>query len=48
MVNLIQKEYRAAPDLLPLVDEAATLIQNFGRCDLVKAPRGEIVRVLGH
>jgi len=42
--------------LRPLVDEAAALIQAFGRCDpsaslgtgLVKVPREEIVRVLGH
>ena len=31
-----------------LVDEAAALIQTFGSCDLVKVPRDEIVRVLGH
>ena len=37
-----------AANLRPLVDEAATLIQAFGRCDLVKVPREEIVRVLGH
>jgi ribonuclease HI len=37
-----------AANLRPLVDEAATLIQTFGRCDLVKVPRDEIVRVLGH
>ena len=42
--------------LRSLVDEAAMLIQTFGRCDpspalgagLVKVPREEIVRVLGH
>jgi ribonuclease HI len=37
-----------AANLRPLVDEAATLIRTFGRCDLVKVPRDEIVRVLGH
>jgi ribonuclease HI len=37
-----------AANLRSLVDEAATLIQTFGRCDLVKVPREEIVRVLGH
>jgi ribonuclease HI len=37
-----------AANLRSLVDEAAALIQSFGRCDLVKVPREEIVRVLGH
>jgi ribonuclease HI len=37
-----------AANLRPLVDEAASLVQAFGRCDLVKVPRDEIVRVLGH
>ena len=37
-----------AANLRPLVDEAAALIQAFGHCDLVKVPRDEIVRVLGH
>jgi ribonuclease HI len=37
-----------ASNLRPLVDEAAALIHAFGRCDLVKVPREEIVRVLGH
>jgi ribonuclease HI len=37
-----------AANLRPLVDEAAALIEAFGRCDLVKVPREEIVRVLGH
>jgi ribonuclease HI len=37
-----------AANLRPLVDEAAALIQVFGRCDLIKVPRDEIVRVLGH
>jgi len=37
-----------AANLRPLVDEARSQVQAFGRCDLVKLPRGEIVRVLGH
>jgi ribonuclease HI len=37
-----------AANLRTLVDEAATLIRTFGRCDLIKVPRDEIVRVLGH
>ena len=37
-----------AANLRPLVDEAAGLLKLFGRCDLVKVPRDEIVRVLGH
>ena len=37
-----------AANLRPLVDEAASLLAAFGRCDLVKVPRDEIVRVLGH
>ncbi len=37
-----------AVNLRPLVDEARSLVQAFGRCDLVKVPRDEIVRVLGH
>jgi ribonuclease HI len=37
-----------ATNLRPLVDEAASLIKAFGRCDLVKVPRDEIVRVIGH
>ena len=37
-----------AANLRPLVDEATGLMQAFGRCDLVKVPRDEIVRVLGH
>jgi ribonuclease HI len=37
-----------AANLRPLVDEAASLMQAFGRCDPVKVPRDEIVRVLGH
>ena len=36
-----------AANLRSLVDEAAALIQAFGRCDLVKVPRKEIVQVLG-
>ena len=37
-----------AANLRSLVDEAAGLLKLFGRCDLVKVPRDEIVRVLGH
>jgi ribonuclease HI len=37
-----------AANLRPLADEAKSLMQAFGRCDLVKVPRDEIVRVLGH
>ena len=37
-----------ATNLRTLVDEAATLIRTFGRCDLIKVPRDEIVRMLGH
>ena len=37
-----------AANLRPLRDEATTLMRAFGRCELVKVPRDEIVRVLGH
>jgi ribonuclease HI len=37
-----------AANLRSLVDEARSLVQTFSRCDLVKVPRDEIVRVLGH
>ena len=37
-----------AANLRPLVNDATGLMQAFGRCDLVKVPRDEIVRVLGH
>jgi ribonuclease HI len=37
-----------AANLRPLVDEAAALMQTFGHCDLVKVPREDIVRILGH
>lgn len=37
-----------AANLRSLIDEAAALIQTFGRCDLIKVPSDEIVRVLGH
>ena len=37
-----------AANLRPLVDEATVLMKAFGRCDLVKVPRDESVRVLGH
>jgi ribonuclease HI len=37
--QLIQGRQVRVANLRPLVDEAATLIQAFGRCDLVKVPR---------
>ncbi len=37
-----------AANLRPLVDEVVALADAFGRCDIVKVPRTEIVRVLGH
>lgn len=37
-----------AANLRSLVDNAAVLMRTFGRCDLVKVPRDEIVQVLGH
>ena len=37
-----------AANLRPLKDEASELMRTFGCCDLVKVPRDEIVRVLGH
>ena len=37
-----------AANLRPLIDEAGALLKTFGRADLVKVPRDEIVRVLGH
>ena len=37
-----------AANLRPLVDEAGALADAFGRCDIIKVPRAEIVRVLGH
>jgi ribonuclease HI len=37
-----------ASNLRPLIDEARGLLKAFGRADLVKIPREEIVRVLGH
>ena len=49
MVGQVTRGWQVkAANVRPLVDEAATLIQTFGRCDLVKVPREEIVRVLGH
>ena len=49
MVGQLTQSWKIkAANLRPLVDEAAALIQAFGRCDLVKVPRDEIVRVLGH
>jgi len=46
--QLTQGWQAKAANLRPLVDEARGLVQAFGRCDLVKVPRAEIVRVLGH
>jgi probable phosphoglycerate mutase len=47
--QLIQGWQVKAANLHSLVDEAGTLIQTYGRCDLiVKVPREEIVRVLSH
>ena len=37
-----------AANLRPLIDEAKSLLKAFGKPDLVKVPRDEIVRVLGH
>ena len=37
-----------AANLRPLVDQAKQGMQAFGRCDLVKVPRDQMVRVLGH
>ena len=37
-----------ATNLRPLIDEVKTLLKAFGKADLVKVPRDEIVRVLGH
>lgn len=37
-----------AANLRPLRDELSALMRAFGRCDLVRVPRDEIVRVLGH
>jgi ribonuclease HI len=37
-----------AANLRPLIDETRSLLKAFGRADLVKVPREEIVRVLGH
>jgi ribonuclease HI len=49
MVGQLTQSWQVkAANLRPLVDEAKSLIQAFGRCDLVKVPRDEIVRVLGH
>ena len=36
-----------AANVPPLIDEARSLLKAFGRHDLVKVPRDEIVRVLG-
>ncbi|NLF12218.1 MAG: reverse transcriptase-like protein [Anaerolineaceae bacterium] len=49
MVGQVTRGWQVkAANVRPLVDEAKGLVQAFGRCDLVKVPRDEIVRVLGH
>jgi ribonuclease HI len=49
LVGQLTQDWKVkAANLRPLVDEAGLLMQTFGRCDLVKVPRDEIVRVLGH
>jgi ribonuclease HI len=49
MVGQLTQDWKIkASNLRPLVDEAVALIHAFGRCDLVKVPREEIVRMLGH
>ena len=49
MVGQLTQHWQVkAANLRPLVDEAAALMRTLGRCDLVKVPRDEIVRVLGH
>jgi ribonuclease HI len=49
MVGQITQGWQVkAAHLRPLIDEARSLLKAFGRADLVKVPRDEIVRVLGH
>ena len=57
MVGQLTQSWQVkASNLRSLVDEAAMLVRTFGRCEpsaalgtgLVKVPREEIVRVLGH
>lgn len=49
MVGQLRQNWKVkAANLRSLVDEAGALADGFGRCDLVKVPREEIVRVLGH
>ena len=49
MVGQITQGWQVkAANLRPLIDEARSLLKAFGRADLVKVPRDEIVRVLGH
>ena len=49
MVGQITQGWQVkAANLRPLIDEARSLLKAFGKPDLVKVPRDEIVRVLGH
>ena len=49
MVGQITQGWQVkAANLRPLIDEAKSLLKAFGKPDLVKVPRDEIVRVLGH
>ncbi len=49
MVGQITQGWQVkAANLRPLIDEARSLLKAFGKADLVKVPRDEIVRVLGH
>ena len=49
MVGQITQGWQVkAANLRPLIDEAKSRLKAFGRADLVKVPRDEIVRVLGH
>lgn len=49
MVGQISQGWQVkAANLRPLINEARNLLKAFGRADLVKVPRDEIVRVLGH
>jgi ribonuclease HI len=49
MVGQITQGWQVkAANLRPLINEAKAPLKAFGRADLVKVPRDEIVRVLGH
>ena len=49
MVGQITQGWQVkAANLRPLIDVAGALLKAFGKADLVKVPRDEIVRVLGH